>query len=357
MPSEVGSYEPDKGLAFYDTGEKYDSPEEVGKAIGGVLTGATMKDWVHNRFYEPQLEFNYTPGEINSAAFEGGASGVNAIAGQYAGVPTEQSTTRNAMFMHGKELDPNDPNSQWAYDLAARDDPAARAVQGYLGIGEQEVTDTYTPSNKEVMDSAAMAQLNQQDPFLNELRSRAMGEGPSVAEMQMGQNIDRSIAASRAMAAGSANPAAAQIGASRAASNAMIEGSRNSAMLRAQEMQNAGQAYMGAAQNQQGLNQNMAQFFMDQGMTRDEADRAAAIKQQTLGMAQDQFEAQLKFKEAQMRQQIAERSKGKPWQRVLEAAGTFGSMMGGGGGGGGGGASLGNYGIDAQGFSTVGFQG
>lgn len=167
-----------------------------------------------------------------------------------------------------------------------------------------------------------------QEQLGNLMWQRAMGQGPSIAEMQMGRGMDRAVAAQLAMAAGA--PASQRAAAQRtAASN--IGGIQQDivgqgAMLRAQEQlaaqegygrlatgargqdiqlgtaqagleqqamlqqagfqQQAGQANLQAQIQMQGMNDALTQYYMQMGFNRDVAMQQAAAQMETL-MAQN----------------------------------------------------------------------
>jgi len=122
----------------------------------------------------------------------------------------------------------------------------------------------------------AQANLGQEQAALGNLQSAAAGNQPSAAALQMQQGTDQSIAAQMAMA----NSTRGSLGLANAQRNAQQQGAamqqanvQNTGILRAQEMQQARQAYMQGTQalgqqaiSQQQVGQN-AQLAAMQGAT------------------------------------------------------------------------------------------
>jgi hypothetical protein len=92
----------------------------------------------------------------------------------------------------------------------------------------------------------------QQGMWSDELRKRALGQGPSVAEQQMGAGLGAATMAARSTAASGrgGNVGLTQRLASQQAAQGTSNVIRDAGMLRAQEMQTAGQTYSQDMQNQ-----------------------------------------------------------------------------------------------------------
>lgn len=222
-------------------------------------------------------------------------------------------------FMHGRFDVPGIQYAAHAYDPAQAAGQITNQDQMRYNQMAGNVQNRATPQ----MQAAAAGQsqfAGQQAGFMGELQNRALGNGPSVAELQQREGISDAIQAQRAMAVGSANPAAAGRNAALAGGQAMTHGISNAAQLRAGEMQQAGQAYMGAlgqargqdqalalanAGYQQGAGQQnlsaqlqaqgqkdaMEQYYRSQGFSQDEARQKAAYEREAL-KAQQAIETQ-----------------------------------------------------------------
>lgn len=188
------------------------------------------------------------------------------------------------------------------------------------------------------MDQGQSAEMRagQQD-LINMLGARARGEGPSIAEMQLRQGTDRTIAGAQALAASQAgvNPALALRGTQAAATQANLQTSQQQALLRAQEMEAArgqlgqqlgavrgqdigvAQQNLAAQMQQQQMNDAYASQLMEQGFSRDEANRQASMAAEAARQQQE---------ESAMSQQLeAERIRGEKYQA---AGGGFVSALG-----------------------------
>lgn len=160
------------------------------------------------------------------------------------------------------------------------------------------------------MDTTQSGQMRSgQQDLLDMLSASARGEGPSVAEMQLQQGQARNVAAGQAMAASQAgvNPALAQRNAMQGVGQSNMATNQQAAMLRAQEMERSRAAYgqqLGAVRGQdmsieqqnlqaqiqqQQMNDDMVKFYEDQGLSRDQAELAAAQEQQRLQNEKDKL--------------------------------------------------------------------
>jgi hypothetical protein len=125
-------------------------------------------------------------------------------------------------------------------------------------------------------DQARQLQMRgQQQMFSEELRRRAMGQGPSVAERQMGAGMGQQIQASRSAAASGrgGNVGLTQRLASQQAAQGTANVIRDAGMLRAQEMQTAGQTYAGDLDRQRAADLQARGFSIDEARAQLEADR------------------------------------------------------------------------------------
>jgi hypothetical protein len=138
---------------------------------------------------------------------------------------------------------------------------AEQATARYSGLadqarGTQAPTTNYGQANQDygqygqAQQFAYGARGSQQDALALQ-RSAAMGQQPSVAQQQLQYGMNRGLAQNMSMAASARGGGANLAAANRAAmnSNAQLAGQTNAqaGMLRAQEMQQARDAYMGGA--------------------------------------------------------------------------------------------------------------
>lgn len=121
-------------------------------------------------------------------------------------------------------------------DLRAPDMDYSRGL-GYQGMGDQA-------------RGLGMGARTSQGDALGLMRSAAMGNAPSQAQIMMKQGNDQAIANQLSMAAGARGPAAMAMAQQQAMGNAsamQTNNMNNMGALRAQEMANARAAYMGGA--------------------------------------------------------------------------------------------------------------
>jgi hypothetical protein len=177
-------------------------------------------------------------------------------------------------------------------------------------------------------DAASMqaAQINmgpqnqvrgQQSQLGSMLMQQAQGQGPSVAQLQLQRGLGQAIASQRAQAASARgiSPGLAQRLASQGIAQAQSQTNADAAQLRAGEMmqargalgsmlagqrgqdqgiaaqqaglqQGANQANLGASMQQQGMNDQMTQYYTSQGFSRDQAAQMAAAQLQQLNADQ-----------------------------------------------------------------------
>jgi len=168
----------------------------------------------------------------------------------------------------------------------------------------------------------------QQQTLASALMARATGTGgPSVAETQMRSGLDQNIAAMRANAAGSNNPALAAKLAAEGINNANLQTNQQLGTLRAGEQTAAqqtlaqqlaatrGQDLSAASTNlqtnmqQKTLNDNMVQFYTSQGMTLQQAQLQASIALQQMNSDQATSANTLAADIANQNTQTAQQSK------------------------------------------------
>lgn len=145
---------------------------------------------------------------------------------------------------------------------------------------------------------AQRAQANaaraQQASDLGLLRSAALGEQPSVAEMQMREGVDRNIAAQASLAASARGGAGARLAAQRQAAiqgaAAMNAANREAAQLRAGEMAQArgqlmagGEALRAGDINQQGIQLNAAGLALQPSIQQAQLEQEARMQGVGLG--------------------------------------------------------------------------
>jgi hypothetical protein len=166
-----------------------------------------------------------------------------------------------------------------------------------MGVNEDSFTIGGRWTNQ--MDKAAtQVQGRANNPWQGQARSLydqynrvLQGQTPSIAQQQMQQGLQSAIAGQRSMAA-SASPLA-RAAMERAAANnvaGLQQGMvSQGAMLRAQEQDAARQGMAGLAGTmgqqslgQQGMNDSMVQFYMNQGFSRDQAQQQALAQMEQI---------------------------------------------------------------------------
>lgn len=159
-----------------------------------------------------------------------------------------------------------------ARDDAARAERNAAADAGYI----QAVQGAYQPVLDQLNGVQATQQVNIDPAFRNyqmqlaqQLQNQAMGQGPSLAQMQLQQATDRtlnqSLGAIKA-GLGGQNGALAARTASLAASNQLAGLGQQSGMLRLQEQQQAQQALAQLANQGRGQDTTDANSMFTQGL-------------------------------------------------------------------------------------------
>lgn len=244
----------------------------LGAATGGLYTaGRAGVDLLFNGGKGTAATVNEITGAVGNAA--------NA-AGDWLGMNPNPvapgSIDPNAAKFHGYE--------DWRDSLAAGRMGASARATPQLDTG---------PQSQVRADQAKLTQM---------LQDQAMGNGPSIAQQQLQQATDRNVA--QAMALGQSQRGGAQGGALRniATNQAQIgqQMAGDSAMLRLQEMMQArgmlGQHLggmrgqdIGFATNQAqaglqglGLNDQMVQFYTQQGLGLDKTQMEANLKMQEM---------------------------------------------------------------------------
>ncbi len=156
--------------------------------------------------------------------------------------------------------------------------------------------DPFTPVEFQ-MPGSAINTAAAQNQNLGALQRRAMGiGGPSAAELQMQQGMERNVAAARALAASNPglSPGQAARLASQGAQEANLATQQQTALLRAQEQAQAEQTLMQAIQGQQGAELQQAGLML----TPQELNLQAFLAQQGATQAHDLSQQQLAMQAA-----------------------------------------------------------
>lgn len=148
------------------------------------------------------------------------------------------------------------------------------------------------------LDTDPQAQFRQQQMGLMQaLQSRAAGEAPSAAELQMRQGLDRQMAAQQSLAAGARGISPGMAARLAAQGTAQAQGgfNQNAAMMRAQEQAQAEQSLMQALAGARGQDMSLAGQQAQVGLQGRQQDDAArnAYFQQMLQMGQAGSQANL----------------------------------------------------------------
>lgn len=153
------------------------------------------------------------------------------------------------------------------------------------------------------------------------LLAQANGTAPSAAQLQLQAGLDRQQMMAQSLAASNPNisPALAQRLAGQQMADMTTQTNQQAAILRAQEQAQAQQAFAEYGLKQQSINDAMAQFYMQQGFSRDEAEMLAAKDAAAAELAARQAQAEQANQVAIANQQMEAKSKGG----FIGAAGDF----------------------------------
>lgn len=246
--------------------------------LGDLALGKTGKDFFHNRMDAPILDDRYS--DISS--------GVGHIGDEY--------TSR--------------------FDSLGRGMQRRQAAQ--VDIDQD-------PQNQFRQGQQALASM---------LMAGAQGKQPSVAEMQLRQGMQQAVANANSQAAGatSANRALALKQAMNTASNLGQQVNAQAAQMRAGEMAQDRQALGAALQSARGqdiglasdqahmnlqsalqqraMNDQMTQYYMNQGFSRDQAQQQAAAQLAQINLQKEQAQAEI----AMANQKIEAENKQRPFK-------------------------------------------
>lgn len=277
-----------------------------------IWKGDNWKKWLTGSIMAEDLNPMYEPPKLD--AVQGGPYQVDPSVGQIGNQYTSQF---DAM---GQQTQGRDPSS-------------IKAAQIAMG-----------PQNQFRRDQRGL---------VSALQNRAAGQSPSVAEMQMRSGMDRisNEQASQASSARGISPALAARLQADNTTQAQLQTNQQTGQLRAQEMeraeqalggvlsgargqdiglaqaqaglqQGANQANLGAAMQQKQMNDQMTQYYMSQGLSRDEAAQKAAAD-----LANTELQAQTQHQNLLLQQQI-ERAKNEKDAKGGVMA-TIGKIIGG----------------------------
>lgn len=174
-----------------------------------------------------------------------------------------------------------------AFEWAGKPGRAAADVARYQGMGaawanQQAPTTDYTQANR-YMGMGDQARSSQGDA-LGMMQQAALGNTPSVAQLQQQQGMQSAIAGQMAMQANARGASGmAQAGYGGAANVAGLQrgGAMDASMLRAQEMANARNAYMQGASGMRGQDLQGQQMGMQMGQYGSDL----SMRQRALGQA------------------------------------------------------------------------
>jgi hypothetical protein len=189
--------------------------------------------------------------------------------------------------------------------------------------------DPYREENKKLLEEQRKAQEavgtqglagqtqvgQQQQQLIAQMQQRALGQAPSIAELQMGRGMDltRQALASQAASQRGAGAGLAQRNLARATAGTMQEQAAQGGMLRAQEQAQAEQALAGT------LGQTRAQ---DQALMMQANQLAQQYVQMGMNVDQAQFLANQQLEQMRQQARMAQAQTGAQQQAALLQAGS-----------------------------------
>lgn len=207
-------------------------------------------------------------------------------------------------FIHGRFDTPGVQYQAQAYDPNTAAGRIGYESQRRYGQAAQDAQGRQAAQMQAARAGASEFRGGQAD-FMGELQRRAMGQGPSVAQLQLQQGLDQNIAAAKAMQAGSSNPALAQRSAVNAMAQAQGAANQQMAQLRASEMMQAGNQYMGALGQARGQDQSLALANAGFQQGANQQNLGAQMQQQQMNDQMTQYYISQGFSEDQARQKAA----------------------------------------------------